>query len=219
VVLVNGREVKRLAFTQGGMDLTAPIVLDDAALKAGKNVIEVRRDGGAATGYYAALFDVFNQNDFIRGVGGDVVVSRKYTLLGKPSTEPSSAPTEYGMPVESGTRVRVDLEIKANKAVEFVMVEDLKPAGLESVLLKSGPEVCNHACAHAELRTDRVAMFLPSIPVGVTKLSYELRAEVPGRFAALPARAEAMYAPELQATSDEMRFEVRDAPEGNLVGR
>jgi uncharacterized protein YfaS (alpha-2-macroglobulin family) len=219
VVTVNGREVKRLQFTRGGLDLTAPVVLDDAAFRPGKNVVEVRRDGGAATGYYAAILDVFNQNDFIKGVGGDVVVTRKYTLLGKPSHEPSSAPTEYGMPLESGTRVRVDLEIKANKAVEFVMIEDLKPAGLEAVQQKSGPEVCNFACAHAELRTDRVAMFVPSIPVGVTKLSYELRAEVPGKFSALPARAEAMYAPELQSTSDEMRFEVRDAPEANVAGR
>ncbi len=219
VVTVNGREVKRLPFTRGGLDLTAPLLLDDSAFKPGKNVVTVRKDGGAPTGYYAAMLDVFNQNDFIKGVGGDVVVTRKYTLLGRPSTEPSSAPTEYGMPLESGTRVRVDLELKANKAVEFVMIEDLKPAGLEAVMQKSGPEVCNFACAHAELRTDRVAMFLQQIPVGVTKLSYELRAEVPGKFSALPARAEAMYAPEIQATSDEMRFEVRDAPEANISGR
>src|SRR5690606_33471514 len=72
VVLVNGREVKRVSFTKGGLDLTAPLVLDDAAFKAGRNVIEVRKDGGAATGYFAATFDVFNQNDFIKGVGGDV---------------------------------------------------------------------------------------------------------------------------------------------------
>ncbi|MBX7113973.1 MAG: hypothetical protein K1X64_06510 [Myxococcaceae bacterium] len=218
VVRVNGREVKRVAYSKGGLDLTGPVVLDDSAFRSGKNVVEVRRDG-LGTGYYAALFDVFNQNDFIKGVGGDLLVTRKYTLLGKPSTQPGAAPTEYGMPLESGERVRVDLEIKANKAVEFVMLEDLKPAGLEAVQTKSGPQVCNYACAHAELRTDRVAMFLQQIPVGVTKLSYELRAEVPGTFSALPARSEAMYAPELRATSDEMRFEVKDAPDGNVVNR
>ena len=31
-------------------------------------------------------------------------------------------------------------------------------------MLKSGPEVCNYQCAHAELRTDRVAMFLQRSP-------------------------------------------------------
>ncbi|MDP3504274.1 MAG: MG2 domain-containing protein [Myxococcales bacterium] len=209
-VTINGRQVKQLKYAKGGLDVPA-LFFSDADFKAGKNTVQVRRDG-AGTGYWAATWDVFNQNDFIKGVGGDVKVARSYTLLGKPSTEKSTAPTEYGMPVESGVRVRVDVEITANKAVEFVMLEDLKPAGFEAVQQRSGPEVCNYACAHAELRTDRVAMFLSELKVGTTKLSYELRAETPGRFSALPARVEAMYAPEIQATADEMRFEVRDTP-------
>lgn len=209
-VEINGKRVKQVSFSRGGLDVPA-ITFADGDFKPGKNVVEVKRDG-AGTGYWAATWDVFNQNDFIKGVGGDVTVKRSYTLLGKPSHEQARAPTEYGMPVESGVRVRVDLELTANKAVEFVMLEDLKPAGFEAVQQRSGPEVCAYACAHAELRTDRVAMFLPELRVGTTKLSYELRAEVPGRFSALPARAEAMYAPEIQATADEMRFEVRDAP-------
>lgn len=216
VVSVNGREVKRVKYDRGGLDLAEPLVLTDRELKAGKNVVSVKRDG-RGTGYFAGMVDVFNMNDFIKGVGGDVKVKRTYTLLGRPSAEKAQAPTEYGMPVESGVRVRVDLELTANKAVEFVMLEDLKPAGFETVELRSGPQVCNYACAHAELRTDRVAMFLSEIPVGKTKVSYELRAEVPGKFAALPARAEAMYAPEIQATADEMRFEVRDAPESDVA--
>lgn len=217
VVMVNGKEVKRVAYVKGGLELTSPVVLPDSAFKAGKNTVQVKHDGGG-TGYYGAIADVFNMNDFIKGVGGDVKVKRTYTVLGKPSTDvPAAMGAEFGMPVESGVRVRVDVELTANKAVEFVMVEDLKPAGFEAVMLQSGPAVCNYACAHAELRTDRVAMFLSEIPVGTTRVSYELRAEVPGRFAALPARVEAMYAPEITATADEMRFEVRDAPEAGQV--
>jgi uncharacterized protein YfaS (alpha-2-macroglobulin family) len=209
-VSINGKTVKQVKYAKGGVEL-APLVFADADFQPGKNTVQVRRDGGG-TGYWAGTWDVFNQNDFIKGVGGDVKVVRTYTLLGKPSAEQGRAPTEYGMPVESGVRVRVDVAITANKAVEFVMLEDLKPAGFEAVQQRSGPEVCGYACAHAELRTDRVAMFLSEVPVGTTKLSYELRAETPGKFAALPARVEAMYAPEIQATADEMRFEVRDAP-------
>ncbi len=218
IVSVNGKEVQRVPYTKGGLDLKEPVVLADSAFRSGKNTVTIKHDGGNATGYFGATVDVFNMNDFIRGVGGDVKVKRTYTMLGKPSTDAKVAiGAEYGMPVESGVRVRVDLELTANKAVEFLMVEDLKPAGFEAVQLTSGREVCNYACAHAELRTDRVAMFLQAIPVGVTKLSYELRAEVPGRFSALPARLEAMYAPEIQATADEMKFEVRDAPTGQAT--
>jgi alpha-2-macroglobulin len=217
-ILVNGKEVKRVKYAKGGLDLGEPLMLPDSAFRGGKNKIEIRRDG-AGTGYYAALLDLYNQDDVIKGRGGEVTVKRSYTLLGRPSAEKGAAPTEFGMPVDSGVRVRVDLEVTINKAVEFVMIEDLKPAGLESVMLKSGPEVCNYACTHAELRNDRVAMFLTELSVGTKKLSYELRAEVPGRFSALPARVEAMYAPEITATSDEFRFEVRDAPEAGVAGK
>ena len=220
IVQVNGREAARLRFGSGGMDLSGPVVLTDAAFQPGENTVTLLRDGAPVTGYYAATFDVYNRDENVKGVGGDVKVARTYTLMGKPSApgERMSTPTEYGMPVESGLRVRVDLEVKANKAIEFLMIEDLKAAGFEAVALKSGPEVCEYRCAHVELRTDRVAFFLTQLPVGVTKLSYELRAEAPGRFHALPARVEAMYAPELRATSDEMRLEVRDAPEPTNQG-
>jgi hypothetical protein len=215
IVQVNGREAARIRFDSGGMNLTRPVVLSDEAFQPGTNTVTLKRDGAPVTGYYAAIFDVYNRDENVKGVGGDVKVSRTYTLLGKPAapSERMSAATEYGMPVESGTRVRVDLEVKANKAVEFLLIEDLKAAGFEAVALQSGREICNYRCAHVELRTDRVAFFLSQLPVGVTKLSYELRAEAPGKFHALPARVEAMYAPELRATSDEMRLEVRDAPE------
>jgi uncharacterized protein YfaS (alpha-2-macroglobulin family) len=220
IVQVNGREAARVRFSAGGMDLSGPVVLPDSAFRPGENTVTLKRDGPPVTGYYAATFDVYNRDENVKGVGGDVKVARTYTLLGRPSAanERVSASTEYGMPVESGVRVRVDLEIKANKAVEFLMLEDPKPAGFEAVAQQSGPEICNYQCAHVELRSDRVAFFLSQIPVGVTKLSYELRAEAPGRFHALPARVEAMYAPELRATSDEMRMVVRDAPEPGQSG-
>ncbi len=41
-------------------------------------------------------------------------------------------------------------------------------------------------------------------------LRYQLRAETPGKFHALPTTGFAMYAPEVRAISDEMRLEIAD---------
>jgi uncharacterized protein YfaS (alpha-2-macroglobulin family) len=41
-------------------------------------------------------------------------------------------------------------------------------------------------------------------------VSYRLRAEIPGKFHALPTKASAMYAPELRANSDENRLSIKD---------
>ena len=98
------------------------------------------------TGYHAATFDVYNRDEN-EGRGRRRKVSRTYTLLGKlaAASERVTAGAEYGMPVESGTRVRVDLEVKANKAVEFLLIEDPKAAGREAVAQKSGPEPASTA--------------------------------------------------------------------------
>jgi uncharacterized protein YfaS (alpha-2-macroglobulin family) len=210
VVSVNGKEVQRVAYQNGGMNLLAPVRLRDAAFKPGANVVQVKREG-AGTGWFSATWDVYNQDENLTAVANEVSLTRKYTLLGKVGGPKARAEAEYGMVLESGDRVLVELEISAKKPVQYVMVEDLKAAGLEAVLQQSGPEVCRYQCTHAELRPDRVAMFFSYLNVGTTKVSYELRAEVPGRFHALPARLEAMYAPEQRATSGEMRLEVRDA--------
>jgi uncharacterized protein YfaS (alpha-2-macroglobulin family) len=61
-----------------------------------------------------------------------------------------------------------------------------------------------------ELRDDRIALFVRALPRGKHSVSYRLRAEIPGRFSALPARASAMYAPELKGNSDELKLQIVD---------
>jgi uncharacterized protein YfaS (alpha-2-macroglobulin family) len=64
--------------------------------------------------------------------------------------------------------------------------------------------------AHQELRDRHVAFFLDRLPQGTWELRYELRAETPGRFHALPLLAHAMYVPEIRANSAELRLDVVD---------
>ena len=52
------------------------------------------------------------------------------------------------------------------------------------------------------------ALLLPDQPV--PHVGPGVRAEVPGRFSALPAKAYAMYAPELRANSDEIKLNILD---------
>jgi hypothetical protein len=64
--------------------------------------------------------------------------------------------------------------------------------------------------AYVEFRDQKVCFFVPSLARGRHSVSYRLRAEIPGRFSALPTRAYAMYAPELKANSDEIKLRVVD---------
>jgi uncharacterized protein YfaS (alpha-2-macroglobulin family) len=64
---------------------------------------------------------------------------------------------------------------------------------------------------YQELRDRKVALFLDKLPEGVWEIRYDLRAEVPGEFHALPVVGHAMYVPEIRANGAELRVEVGDA--------
>ncbi len=63
---------------------------------------------------------------------------------------------------------------------------------------------------HQELRDRKVALFLDRMPQGVWEVRYDLRAEVPGRFHALPTLGEAMYVPEIRCNGSETRLTVTE---------
>ena len=64
--------------------------------------------------------------------------------------------------------------------------------------------------AYLELRDEKAVFFVEQLSRGSHSLSYQLRAEIPGRFSALPTKAFAMYAPELRGNSDEIKLGVTD---------
>ncbi len=63
---------------------------------------------------------------------------------------------------------------------------------------------------YQELRDRKVALFLDKLPQGVWEIRYELRAEVPGSFHALPVLGHAMYVPEVRCNGKEIRLTVLD---------
>jgi uncharacterized protein YfaS (alpha-2-macroglobulin family) len=70
----------------------------------------------------------------------------------------------------------------------------------------------NDLNAYVEFRDERVCFFARTLARGKHSVSYRLRAEIPGKFSALPTRVSAMYAPELKANSDETKLNITDAP-------
>jgi uncharacterized protein YfaS (alpha-2-macroglobulin family) len=111
--------------------------------------------------------------------------------------------------VTSGDLIEIELEIDSKNDYEYVIFEDLKAAGCEAVDLQSG-YASGGLGAYVEFRDERVSFFMRTLSQGKHSVSYRLRAEIPGQFSALPARAWAMYAPELKGNSDEMKLKIKD---------
>jgi alpha-2-macroglobulin len=105
--------------------------------------------------------------------------------------------------------VEIELEIDSKNDYEYLVFEDMKPAGFEPVDVRSG-YTGNDLGAYVEFRDNRVVFFVRQLARGNHSVSYRMRAEIPGKFSALPTKGWAMYAPELKANSDEIKLQVKD---------
>jgi uncharacterized protein YfaS (alpha-2-macroglobulin family) len=122
-------------------------------------------------------------------------------------------PLKTGDTVDSGDKIEVVLTITAKNTYDYLVFEDMKPAGCEPTEVRSGARWAGGICAHIEFRDEKVVFFCALLEQGEHILRYKLRAETPGKFHALPTSGHAMYAPEVRAISDEMRLGIVDAGE------
>ena len=200
-------------------------VLSGKDVADGEHVVELRRRGQGPV-YFNAYLTNFTLEDYIKRAGLEVRVDRKFYKL-EPLDKQTEVAGSRGQVVsqqvekfervplgdlamlKSGDLVEIELEIESKNDYEYVIFEDMKAAGFEPVDVRSG-YTNNGLGAYMEFRDDRVSFFLRQLARGRHSVSYRVRAEIPGRFSALPARAYAMYAPELRGNSDEIKLQIED---------
>lgn len=200
-------------------------ILEGDAVTTGEHTFELRKQGTGPL-YFNVYQTNFTLEDFITKAGLEVKVQRKFYKLTKSDKQVDVAGARgqalkqkvekfdrAELPnlseLKSGDLVEIELEIDSKNDYEYLLFEDMKAAGFEPVDVRSGYNG-NEMGAFVEFRDERVAFFVRQLMRGKHSLSYRLRAEIPGKFSALPTKASAMYAPELKANSDEMKIGIND---------
>ena len=231
-VLIDGEVKQTVEITAATLfGFNNKFVIEGDGLTAGEHVVELRTKplGKSEISnplYFNAYLTNFTLEDFITKAGLEVKVNRKYyklTPVEKKVNVAGSRGQVVSQKVEkyertelanldklkSGDLVEVELEIDSKNDYEYLLFEDPKASGFEPVEVRSGYNG-NEMHAYVEFRDERVAFFVRALARGQHSLSYRLRAEIPGKFSALPAKASAMYAPELKANSDEIKLAIED---------
>ena len=220
-VVIDGVVKKQVSINADNLfSFDSTLVIEGDELASGKHTLELRKQGGSPL-YANAYLTLFSKEDMIPAAGLEVKVQRKFYKLTEQKTKDLVAGargqalqqqgikyvrTELasGDPLTSGDLVEVELSIDSKNDYEYVLIADPKPAGFEPVEVQSGwsYEGLN---SYREYRDDKVAFFAERLPQGRHNVSYRVKAEIPGRFSALPTKAEAMYAPELRANAAEWK--------------
>eukprot|EP00112_Aurelia_sp_Birch-Aquarium-sp1_P008562 Seg19468.1 transcript_id=Seg19468.1/GoldUCD/mRNA.D3Y31 product="UPF0192 protein all5100" protein_id=Seg19468.1/GoldUCD/D3Y31 len=230
-VLVGGKSYKKVKITKENLfSFDNKVTLAGDILTGGKHTVEIRRTGEGPL-YTNAYLTVFTKEDFIKKAGLEVKVERRfYKLVRKKDATKDVAgdhgqvvnqkvdkydriPLKVGDKVTSEDIIEVELIMESKNDYEYLMFSDFKAAGMEAEKVRSGYMRTGNMHAYMEVHDEKVCFFIRQLPRGKHSLTYRLRAEIPGKFSALPAMAEAMYTPELKANSDEMKVEILENEE------
>lgn len=249
-LLVNGRSIATHKVTaEDAFSAPSQFPVDRAFIKDGANEIRIRKTSGTSPLYFAANVSFFSLEEPITPAGNEIFVRREYfKLVGKPTLLKGyvydRVPLTDGGSVTSGERIETVVTIESKNDYDYLLFEDLKPAGLEAVEVRSGESLYaqqlksgaklsgaklmapvpasenqdytgESRAVYQELRDRKVAMFIDHLPQGVWEIRYTLRAEVPGHFHALPVVGHAMYVPEIRCNGSEIRLMVEDSPQSH----
>jgi uncharacterized protein YfaS (alpha-2-macroglobulin family) len=242
-LLVNGTSIASPEIsTADALSAPSRFAIPRELLRDGGNEITIKRKTGSGPVYFSAQAEFFSEEEPLTPAGNEIFVRRQYfKLVNHPTLlkgfVSERVPLNDGESVKSGDRVEVVLTIEAKNNYEYLLFEDLKPAGLEAVQIRSGDNVYVRELksgalsdkkiglmnftsendftgrtrwVYQELRDRKVALFIDHLPEGVWQLSYEMRAEAPGSFHALPVLGHAMYVPEIRTNGAETRIKVVD---------
>ncbi len=257
-IFVNGHSIAK---TKVKNVLAAPSIypVDPKFVRDEANEFKIVRKQGKGPLYFSMQAKFFSLEEPITPAGNEIFLRRQYyKLVGRPTLLKGQVydrvPLNDGDSVVSGERIETLITLEAKNNYEYLIIEDLKPAGFESVKIRSGESLYARELkssaksrklgkpkksllsksrgeisiapppgptqasdytgrtrwVYQELRDRKMALFIDKLPQGIWEISTTLRAEVPGKFHALPVMGHAMYIPEIRANGQEIRLTVKD---------
>jgi uncharacterized protein YfaS (alpha-2-macroglobulin family) len=115
---------------------------------------------------------------------------------------------EEGRALKLGDLIRVRIEIKVDREMEFVHMKDMRAAGLEPVDVLSKYKYQDGLGYYQSTRDAATNFFFDRLPKGVFVFEYDLRVNNAGQFSNGITTIQCMYAPEFTSHSEGVRIEV-----------
>ncbi|MGB5436891.1 MAG: alpha-2-macroglobulin family protein [Maribacter sp.] len=128
---------------------------------------------------------------------------RKYSDTGEEITEITNETK-----LKVGDLVRVRIELKADRPMEFVHMKDMRAAGLEPINVLSQYKWQDGLGYYESTKDASTNFFFDYLPKGVFVFEYDLRVNNAGNFSNGITTIQSMYAPEFSSHSEGLRLKV-----------
>jgi hypothetical protein len=177
----------------------AAVTFGPDAFAGDDRALVLKRVEGDGPAFYTAAVRYFAPAEEAPAASGSVTLARSYALVERKVVkgEVKEAKVPLKGPVKLGDDVEVTLTVNSPYDFDYVLIEDPKPAGFIYLDAASGYQ----GGGSAELRERQRNVFIERLRAGETVVRYRLRAEIPGRYAALPAKVSGAYSPDIGSST------------------
>lgn len=202
-VSLNGKSLLKDRVTRENiLHYPGKVDLSDHSLRVGKNECLIEAGEQCKSLSYSAVLRYFLLQEDIPEAGEWLRVKREYLPLGN-----SAGKVAELKEVPSGERFRVRVTMENLRDLDYLVLEDPRPAGCE---VPTGAfDENQNIRVHRELHDDMTVFFFYNLRRGIHTIEYTLRAETPGAYHVMPASLSAMYIPAIRGRSAESRLIVK----------
>ncbi|QEH39490.1 alpha-2-macroglobulin [Chitinophaga sp. XS-30] len=179
---------------------TEALIAGPAVKPAHGNITLTVSGNGNQLSWGAAHWQYFEQADKISASSGALQIQRE--LLRQDGNALVRIDDQH--PLQVGDRVVMRIVVKSNREMEFVHLEDMRPACLEPINVLSGYKWENGIGYYESTKDLATHFFFDRLTVGTHVLEYPLFVSHAGRFTGGISTLQCMYAPEFSAHSEGM---------------
>ncbi len=219
-VTINGEQAAETALTPADAATSEILTRDVSQLIAdGPNPIEITRGAGDGALYYTAYLEAFLPVPEVQPIDNGLSVSRVYRILGQEETIAQAA---------VGQLVEVTVTVIAPNALNFVVIEDPLPAGVEAInpnlntsqqtdteatFESTGDDFFYYWWADVQYKDEKVVLSADYVAPGTYEFTYLVRPTVEGTYNVIPPTGREFYLPEVYGRGAGSTFTVVAAEE------
>ncbi|MDG1334345.1 MAG: alpha-2-macroglobulin family protein [Crocinitomicaceae bacterium] len=170
------------------------------------NVSVTRTTEGVSWG--AMYWQYFEDLDKITHAETPLKLEQKLFLVQNTDNGPVITPIDEGTKLKPGDKVRVRIELRTDRNMEYVHMKDMRAAGFEPTNVISRYKWQDGLGYYESTGDAATNFFMDYLPKGVYVFEYDLRVSHEGDFSNGITTIQCMYAPEFTSHSDGVRVNV-----------
>jgi uncharacterized protein YfaS (alpha-2-macroglobulin family) len=171
------------------------------------NIRIAKKDDGVAWG--AAYWQYFEQLDKITPSETPLSIHKQLFLQQNTDKGPVISPITENTPLKVGDMVKVRIELRADRSMEYLHLKDMRAAGFEPVETLSTFKYQDGLWYYQSPRDLATNFFIGYLPKGTYVFEYSLRVSQKGDFSNGVTTVQCMYAPEFSSHSEGIRVRVK----------